>query len=105
MGIKSALILNYSRDKNPHPKRSVGDSASPLFLLMTFKRIESGVSETTVLASSTYSCSGSFKEQYFSPFIYLQLFLDSGCSRLESAASFLPSGFISEGITGVCGSG
>lgn len=24
MGIKSALILNYSRDKNPRPKRSAG---------------------------------------------------------------------------------
>lgn len=25
MGIKSALILNYSRDKNPGPKRSAGN--------------------------------------------------------------------------------
>lgn len=29
MGIKSALILNYSREKNPDPKRSAGNSASP----------------------------------------------------------------------------
>lgn len=36
MGIKSALILNYSRDKNPRPKRSAGDSASPSFLVRTF---------------------------------------------------------------------
>lgn len=36
MGIKSALILNYSRDKNPRPRRSVGDSATPSSLLRTF---------------------------------------------------------------------
>lgn len=36
MGIKSALILNYSRDKNPGPKRSAGDSASRSSLVRTF---------------------------------------------------------------------
>lgn len=36
MGIKSALILNYSRDKNSCPKRSVGDYGSPSSLVQTF---------------------------------------------------------------------
>lgn len=36
MGIKSALILNYSRDKNPGPKRSADDSASPSFSASDF---------------------------------------------------------------------
>lgn len=36
MGIKSALILNYSRDKNLSPKRSAGDSASSSSLVWTF---------------------------------------------------------------------
>lgn len=36
MGIKSALILNYSRDKNPGPKRSASDLASPSSLVPTF---------------------------------------------------------------------
>lgn len=36
MRIKSALILNYSRDKNPGLKRSAGNSASPSSLVKTF---------------------------------------------------------------------
>lgn len=36
IGIKSALILNYSRDKNSCPKRSVGDYGSPSSLVQTF---------------------------------------------------------------------
>lgn len=33
MGIKSVLILNYSRDKNPIPKRPADESVHPSFLL------------------------------------------------------------------------
>lgn len=44
MGIKSALILNYSRDKNPAPKGSAGNSASPSISSLDFlKAGERGV--------------------------------------------------------------
>lgn len=36
MGIKSVLILNYSRDKNPAPQRSRDNSTTPSSLVGTF---------------------------------------------------------------------
>lgn len=49
MGIKSVLILNYSRDKNLIPKRPLGDLVSSSSLVWSFKRLEGGVSKTTAL--------------------------------------------------------
>lgn len=49
------------------------------------------MSKTTAPTLLLFSCSDSFKEQYFSALIYLllgavQLFMGSVCSRQESAA-------------------
>lgn len=53
IGIRSAPILNYSRDKNSCPKRFVDDYGSPSSLVQTFERLERVLSKTTVPASSS----------------------------------------------------
>lgn len=70
MGIKSLLILNYSRDKNPIPKRPTDDSVSPSVWVGTVLRLESRMTKTWAPPPSSSAVQAHLKNNTF-PLIYL----------------------------------